>query len=305
MRGTDEFGQVGRSKKHLANQARTRADLPLPRFHRFARRSRGATMPTPDATVSGGPVWVDVLTTDADSARAFYGELLGWSADAGNPEFGGYFNFLRDGAFIAGGMAYQPGMPAEAVPNVWSVYLRTEDAAKTVAAAVDHGGRVIVGPMPVGDLGVMAVVADSTGAVIGMWQPGLHTGFATVGEPGAPAWFELWTGNFAAALDFYREVFGWRIHVMSNTPEFRYATLVNATGEPQAGIMDASTMNQDEVTAAWSVYFAVTDADAALEKIAQLGGKVLRPAEDTPYGRLAEATDATGVAFKLMGPNKG
>ena len=81
--------------------------------------------------------------------------------------------------------------------------------------------------------------------------------------------------------------------------------LVNATGEPQAGIMDASTMTQDEVTAAWSVYFAVTDADAALEKIAQLGGKVLRPAEDTPYGRLAEATDATGVAFKLMGPNKG
>ena len=32
----------------------------------------------------------------------------------------------------------------------------------------------------------------------------------------------------------------------------------------------------------------------------ELGGKVTQPAEDTPYGRLAQAADPTGTAFKLM-----
>jgi predicted enzyme related to lactoylglutathione lyase len=34
-----------------------------------------------------------------------------------------------------------------------------------------------------------------------------------------------------------------------------------------------------------------------------MGGDVVQPAEDTPYGRLAVATDPTGAAFKLLGPN--
>ena len=52
--------------------------------------------------------------------------------------------------------------------------------------------------------------------------------------------------------------------------------------------------------AAWSVYFQVEDVDAALEQVAELGGKVARPAEDTPYGRLAAVTDPTGTRFKLV-----
>ncbi len=34
-----------------------------------------------------------------------------------------------------------------------------------------------------------------------------------------------------------------------------------------------------------------------------LGGSVLMPAEDTPYGRLAAAADPTGARFKLVAPN--
>jgi predicted enzyme related to lactoylglutathione lyase len=36
-----------------------------------------------------------------------------------------------------------------------------------------------------------------------------------------------------------------------------------------------------------------------------MGGKVVQPAEDTPYGRLAVAADPTGAVFKLLGPNLG
>ena len=45
----------------------------------------------------------------------------------------------------------------------------------------------------------------------------------------------------------------------------------------------------------------VEDTDAALARIVELGGSTVRPAEDTPYGRLAAATDPTGAQFKLVG----
>ena len=49
-------------------------------------------------------------------------------------------------------------------PDVWSVYLATDDAQATADAAVANGGQVYVPPMPVGDLGTMLLLADAGGA---------------------------------------------------------------------------------------------------------------------------------------------
>jgi predicted enzyme related to lactoylglutathione lyase len=101
---------------------------------------------------------------------------------------------------------------------------------------------------------------------------------------------------------FYRLVFRWDTHVAGDTPEVRYTTL--GEGESQlAGVMDASGFLPEGVPAHWSVYFGVEDADAALAKIVELGGSVVRPAEDTPYGRLAQVADPTGANFKLIQPS--
>jgi predicted enzyme related to lactoylglutathione lyase len=239
------------------------------------------------------------MTSDTERSRAFYTELFGWTAEEPNEAFGGYFNFLKDGVRIAGGMASQPDA---GMPDVWSVYLAVDDAAKTVEAATADGAQVLVEAMPVADLGTMAVVTDNGGAAIGIWQPGLHKGFGILGEAGTPSWFELHTRDYDAAIAFYRDVFRWDTQVMSDIPEFRYTVLQN--GEEQlAGIMDATAFLPDGVPAHWSVYFGVDDADAALAKIVELGGSVVQAAEDTPYGRLATASDPTGAIFKLVAPN--
>jgi predicted enzyme related to lactoylglutathione lyase len=240
------------------------------------------------------------MTSDTDRSRAFYCQLFGWSAEEPAEEFGGYFNFTKDGVRLAGSMANQPDA---GVPDVWSVYLATDDARKTVDAATANGGQVHVQPVVVGDLGTMAVVSDPGGAAIGIWQPGLHPGFGVLTEPGAPSWFELHTRGYDAAVAFYRNVFRWDTHVMSDTPEFRYTTL--AHGEAfLAGIMDASAFLPDRVPAHWSVYFGAADTDAALARIVELGGSIVAGAEDTPYGRLATAADPTGAQFKLVAPNE-
>jgi uncharacterized protein len=143
-------------------------------------------------------------------------------------------------------------------------------------------------------------VTDAGQAAIGMWKPGLHKGFGVYDEPGAPSWFELHTRDYDASVAFYRDVFGWDARTMSDEPDFRYTTL--GEGESAlAGIMDASQFLPDGVPAHWEVYFGVQDTDAALTQVVDLGGAIVLPAEDTPYGRIAQAADPTGAMFKLRG----
>jgi predicted enzyme related to lactoylglutathione lyase len=254
-------------------------------------------VPKRDDAPIGAPCWVDLLTTDPDRSRDFYGRLFGWTVEDPGEDYGGYVNFLSDGIHVAGCMRNDG---TAGVPDLWSVYLATDDAEATAARAVEHGGQVMVPAMDVMELGRMAVIVDVGGAVIGMWQPGLHRGFGIYDEPGTPAWFELHTRDYDPTIAFYRDVFGWNTEVASDTPEFRYTTL-DGGDEQLAGVMDASAFLPEGVPAGWSVYCRVADADLALSEVVALGGDVLMRAEDTPYGRLATAADPTGAAFKLIG----
>jgi predicted enzyme related to lactoylglutathione lyase len=253
-------------------------------------------MATPDKTLFGTPCWVDLMTSDVEQARSFYGQVLGVEAGEQNDEFAGYFMFMKDGRPIAGAMANQSEGTA---PDLWSVYLSSADANATLARALEHGGSVIVPGMQVGELGTMAVVLDPGGAAIGVWAPIEFAGFGAVGESGTPVWFELHTNDYDRAVDFYRDVFDWETVVMSDTVEFRY-TAAQGAGENVAGILDASSAPVEGAPPHWMVYFRVNDLDTALAKVNELGGSVLSGPEDTPYGRVATVADLTGAQSRLM-----
>jgi predicted enzyme related to lactoylglutathione lyase len=252
-------------------------------------------MPAPTLVV-GAPCWIDLYSSDTDKATDFYGQLFGWTTESAGPEFGGYFTFLKDGKHV-GGCMLNDGQ--QGYPDAWTVYLTTDDIERTVEAAAANGGQVHLAPMDVAENGRMAMIGDPGQAAIGVWQPGTQKGFEVRNELGTAAWFELHTRDYDRSVEFYRDVFGWDAHTMSDSPEFRYTTL--GEGENAlAGIMDATQFTSEGEPASWSIYFEAEDVDAALEQIVELGGKIVRPAEDTPYGRLATATDLTGTRFKLV-----
>ncbi len=248
---------------------------------------------------NGAPCWIDLLTSDMARAREFYTGLFGWTAGEAAEQFGGYFMFMRDGVPVAGCMPKVAGVPGMAGPDQWGVYLSSPDAKTTVDKALAHGATLREGPMDIADLGTEAILDDPGGARIGLWQAKSFPGNTVFGESGTPAYFELTTRGYEAAVGFYRDVFGWDPYVASDTPEFRLTALREGE-ETIAGIMDAAGFLPEGQPGSWLFYVKVADTDAALAAVTELGGTVTQPAMDTPYGRLAGASDPTGAMFKLV-----
>ena len=250
---------------------------------------------------AGSPCWADLWTSDVAGSRRFYEGVFGWEAQEPSAEFGGYFMFFRDGVPVAGGMGDMGDMAAD---DSWKIYLNTADIDRTVASAADAGAQVVVPRGEVADLGVQGVLVDPTGAVLGAWQPGTFPGFTVLNEHGAPSWFELHTGDHAAAVGFYRSVFGWDTTTVSDTDEFRYSTMRDpGGGDDVAGVAEDHALG--DRPAHWVLYWEVDDVDAALTRIGSLGGTVVSGPDDTPYGRLAKAADPAGAEFCLRTTPKG
>lgn len=257
----------------------------------------GETMST-EKLPAGAPCWIDLLTSDPAGARDFYNALFGWTYETGDEElYGGYTMAFKDGRSAAGMM--KKNADDAGYPDMWSVYLRSDDIEATVAAASQNGGVVYMAPMEVPEQGKMAMIGDSAGASIGVWEFGGHTGFQAIAEVGAAAWFENMSKDYPASLDFYRSVFNWELTAMPGGDDFKYSTM-SAGADPMAGIMDASGFLPEQVPSFWQVYFCVENTDDSVEKAVSLGATLTQPTEDTPFGRMAGLTDPTGAAFRLI-----
>ena len=244
----------------------------------------------------GEPIWMDLNTPDGDASRKFYGAVFGWEAGPEDPTMGGYATFTLGGKNIAGVMPIQEA----GQPPVWTLYICTSDATKTTELAQAAGAQVIAEPMDVMDFGRMAVFADPTGAVLGVWQPGTHTGSDIVDEPGARCWVELLTRDVAKAKEFY-ESLGWESETHA-AGEMGGYTEFKVDGQSVAGLMQMPDMIPAQVPAHWVAYIQVADVDETAAKITAAGGTIQAPPMDIPPGRFAAAADPQGATFAIFKP---
>ncbi|WP_405582652.1 VOC family protein [Streptomyces sp. NBC_01190] len=250
----------------------------------------------------GAPNWADVSLPDLAAGQRFYGELFGWTFQDQGEQYGHYTMALRDGKHAAALMA----KPDPSTRTAWNQHLASADAAKTAERVREAGGQIVYGPHTVGDTGVMVGAIDPGGSFFGVWQPGTHPGFGIVNEPGGFCWTENLTTDGAAVDTFYRSVFGYDTQQIGDGAQFDYAvySLPTMPDGPVAGragrAADEPAGDQADAPAAYQIYFAVEDADAAAATVRRLGGQVHQEPKDSPFGRMTVVSDDQGARFAMI-----
>lgn len=246
----------------------------------------------------GSPCWLELASANEEAARAFYGEIFGWE-----------FYVKRDPATISRrytiatlGSNQSAGMyqTARDQPTGWMPHLAVANTTNT-AEWVEHlGGTVTLGPVDIPDRGSILHAIDPSGAPVVFWQ--LTPAYSFVqNKAGAFTGVDLNTHDGTSADGFYCRLFNytseqigregidyaeWRLE--HNPVVYRY-------------VMD--TEYQSTIAPHWMVYFMINPArgtDAVAGQALMLGGHVVTPPFDTPFGRTAVLADPAGSVFSIV-----
>ena len=107
--------------------------------------------------------WVELVTSDVDGSKRFYGELLGWGWELQDVAGVDYWMATLDGRRFAG-LMHKPVEMGDA-PSMWLTYFGVADLDATLAEMRAAGGRVVTKPMQMGP-GLGAGIVDPQGAYV-------------------------------------------------------------------------------------------------------------------------------------------
>jgi len=252
--------------------------------------------------------WTDISLPDPEKGKAFYTQLFGWRAKDQFDHDGNYIYtmFSIDGKSTAGMGPMPPEMQETGFPPMWQTYIAVDDVDDAVAKVTEHGGSVVMPTMQIFDSGRMAVVAEPGGAVASFWEAAGHVGSEVFNQPGAMTWNELNTRDSQASRDFWGAVLGWTFTPMEGMDYY----VIMCPGDHEAragdgangGVLQMDENWPAEIPPHWMVYFWVSDTDATIEKLQELGGTVSVPPFDTGAGRVAVVGDDQGGTFSIIAP---
>lgn len=106
--------------------------------------------------------WCELITSDVEAAREFYGQLFGWTLKEGPVQGMPYTVIEAAGQEIGGIAGTPPNQPN--MPPTWGVYITVEDVAAIAEKATSLGGQVLMGPMQVESVGKFSLIKDPQGA---------------------------------------------------------------------------------------------------------------------------------------------
>jgi uncharacterized protein len=122
-------------------------------------------MPAP-----GAFCWNELATRDAEAAKKFYTELLGWQLK-GSDAAGMAYTEIVVGSSHVGGI-YQMTAEQGDMPSHWMPYVAVEDVDASAKRVGELGGKVCVPPTDIPNVGRFCVINDPTGATISLIKLG-------------------------------------------------------------------------------------------------------------------------------------
>ncbi len=120
----------------------------------------------------GAITWLELYTTNPDVAGGFYTKTIGWATAAHDMgEMGKYTMFNMPGSEkdgVGGMMKMPPGM--ENVPSHWLPYFEVTDCDASAKKATELGGKLVMPPTDIPDIGKFAFVQDPQGAMFAIYK---------------------------------------------------------------------------------------------------------------------------------------
>ena len=237
--------------------------------------------------------WNGIVSTDIAKTLAFFPEVLGWSVkeiDMGGDTVKMFANNDRPLAHVRG-----PQMDGE--PSWWNNYFRVEDVDATTAAVQKGGGKVVVPPTDIPP-GRFSTIATPSGAYLSLFHEANANDDDSPSTTGFVHWVDLHSQELDRDLAFIHEALALETTEMP-MPNGTYHIL-NPEGKTRGG---ATASMEPKAPSMWLAWVAVDSVDQTLERVGRHGGKVLAPAWDAEgIGRMAIASDPTGVAFGVITP---
>jgi predicted enzyme related to lactoylglutathione lyase len=115
-------------------------------------------------------IWRELFTRDLGASIRFYTELFGYAAEKEDeyPKIVEYM--LESNGYLRAGIGQLP--PESDTAPTWLGYVRVGDVMATLQRALANGGKVLVEPQPEIADGKLAIIADPTGATVGLlfWE---------------------------------------------------------------------------------------------------------------------------------------
>jgi predicted enzyme related to lactoylglutathione lyase len=244
-------------------------------------------------------VWYDLMTTDVEGAKAFYGDVVGWTTAPWGDGPMPYQMWMAGASPIGGVMALSDAMRAGRVPPHWMAYICVPDADATAQQAVSLGGRILVPAFDIKDVGRIVILSDPQGVAFAVYTPS----GSPPGHEGPPrlqefSWHELSTTDEPAAFGFYSALFGWQsLNEHDMGPMGVYREYGRADRSPIGGMMNKPP---EQPVPGWCYYVHVADVHAGAERAKARGGRVLHGPVEVPGGDwIVTLQDPQGAVFAL------
>lgn len=109
--------------------------------------------------------WNELMTTDIDGAKSFYKEMFKWQLEEMQSEMP-YTMATIGGQQVAGMMQNPP--EAAGMPAMWGGYITVDDVDASAKQAESLGGKVLMDPRDIPNVGRFCVIADPQGAMLSL-----------------------------------------------------------------------------------------------------------------------------------------
>jgi hypothetical protein len=189
--------------------------------------------------------------------------------------------------------------------------VRVDSVATAAPRAAQVGGDILVGPLDAPPAGSLAILADSSGAPFGIWEPQQRQGAQRVNEASAWAMSSLSTDDPDGAKRFYGALFGWEAESFG-TSGFEVFRLPGYFGgqplqpvarDTVAGLLPIGGVGSEgsggPQRPRWDVDFWIDGVDAAADRTQAGGGSVVVAPFDMGDFRTAVLADPAGAAFSI------